>query len=286
MTKMTIWAVTIIIVFLGIFFGLTSFYIVEQTQQAVVLRFGEIKNVRTEPGVYLKAPFIDNVVKFEKRFMIYDIPVERVITFDRRTVLADTYAIWRIEDPKRFIETLGTMEVAMTRIDDIVYSHVRDVIGTYSFSEVLSIQRLKILEEIKKRSVNSLKDFGISIIDVRLKRTDLPQENTQAVYERMKSERYAMAAQLRAEGEKEAQKMKAEADKKVSIIKSDAQKEAEIIRGTGEASATNIYSEAYSQDMDFYELQKITQIYKESFEKSILVIPNDSPLLKYFYNMK
>jgi membrane protease subunit HflC len=225
-------------------------------------------------------------VKFEKRFMIYDIPVERVITFDRRTVLADTYAIWKIEDPKRFIETLGTIEVAMARIDDIVYSHVRDVIGTYTFAELLSIQRIKILEEVKKRSANSLKDFGINIVDVRLKRADLPTENTQAVYERMKSERYAMAAKLRAEGEKEAQKMKAEADKKVSIIKADAQKEAEIIRGTGEASATNIYSEAYSQDIDFYELQKTTQIYKDSFKNSILVIPNDSPLLKYFYNIK
>jgi len=159
MKKMTIWAIVIIIVFLGFFFGLTSFYIVDQTQQAVILRFGEIKNIKTDPGVYLKAPFIDNVVKFEKRFMIYDIPVERVITFDRRTVLADTYAIWNIEDPKRFIETLGTMEVAMARIDDIVYSHVRDVIGTYSFSEVLSIQRLKILEEIKMIKCTRNYDF-------------------------------------------------------------------------------------------------------------------------------
>jgi len=286
MKNMTIWAIVIIVVFLGIFFALTSFYIVDQTQQAIVLRFGNIKSIRTEPGIYTKVPFVDNVVKFEKRFMIYDIPVERVITSDRRTILADTYAIWRIEDPQKFIETLRTVEVALTRIDDIVYSHARDVIGNYNFMEVLATERLAILEEIKKRSSNSLKTFGIEVVDVRLKRTDLPQENTEAVYERMKSERYAMAAQLRAEGEKESQRMKAEADKLASIIVSEAEKEANIIRGTGEASAINIYSEAYSLDIDFYELQKITDIYKDSFKDSILVFPNDSPLLKYFYEVK
>ncbi|WP_113074997.1 protease modulator HflC [Petrotoga sp. 9PW.55.5.1] len=286
MKNMTLWAVVIIVVFLGIFFALTSFYIVDQTQQAIVLRFGNIKSIRTEPGIYTKVPFVDNVEKFEKRLMIYDIPVERVITSDRRTILADTYAIWRIEDPQKFIETLRTVEVALTRIDDIVYSHARDVIGNYNFLEVLSTERPAILEEIKKRSSNSLKSFGIEVVEVRLKRTDLPKENTEAVYERMKSERYAMAAQLRAEGEKESQRMKAEADKQASIIVSEAEKEANIIRGTGEASAINIYSEAYSLDTDFYELQKITDIYKDSFKDSILVFPNDSPLLKYFYEVE
>jgi len=286
MKHTTLWAVVIIIVFLGVLFGSTSFYIVDQTQQATVLRFGNIRNIRTEPGIYVKAPFIDNVVKLEKRIMIYDIPVERVISSDRRTILADTYAIWRIEDPQKFIETLRTVEIAMTRIDDIVYSHTRDVIGNYTFPEVLSDQRVAILKDIKDRSVESFKDFGINIVDVRLKRADLPQENTEAVYERMKSERYAMAAQLRAEGEREAQRMKAEADREASIIRSDAQKEAEIIRGTGEASAITIYSEAYSLNNDFYELQKITDIYKDSFNNSVLVIPNDSPLLKFFYEVE
>jgi len=286
MKNTTLWAVVIIVAFFVILFGFTSFYIVDQTQQAIVLRFGNILNIRTEPGIYVKTPFIDNVVKLEKRIMIYDIPVERVITSDRRTILADTYAIWRIEDPQKFIETLRTVEVAMTRIDDIVYSHARDVIGNYTFPEVLSFQRIAILEEIKNRSEASLEDFGINVVDVRLKRTDLPQENTEAVYERMKSERYAMAAQLRAEGEREAQRMKAEADRQASRIRSDAQREADIIRGTGEASAINIYSEAYSLDQDFYELQKITDIYKDSFNNSVLVIPNDSPLLELFYEVE
>ncbi|MDY6894955.1 MAG: SPFH domain-containing protein, partial [Thermotogota bacterium] len=156
MKNTTLWAVVIIVAFFVILFGFTSFYIVDQTQQAIVLRFGNILNIRTEPGIYVKTPFIDNVVKLEKRIMIYDIPVERVITSDRRTILADTYAIWRIEDPQKFIETLRTVEVAMTRIDDIVYSHARDVIGNYTFPEVLSFQRIAILEEIKNRSEASL----------------------------------------------------------------------------------------------------------------------------------
>ncbi|PNR95757.1 protease modulator HflC [Petrotoga sp. 9PWA.NaAc.5.4] len=286
MKNTTLWAIIIIIIFLGVFFSLTSFYIVDQTQQAVVLRFGQIKNVKTDPGIYLKVPFVDNVVKLDKRYMIYDIAPERVITADKKTIISDTYAIWRIVDPQKFIETLRTVEVALNRLDDIVYSHVRDVIAKYTFEEILSKKRLEILDEIKNRSKNSLESFGIEIVDVRVKRTDLPQENAQAVYERMNAERYSIASQIRAEGEREAQKMRSEADRQASMIISEAKKEAEIIRGTAEASSTAIYSQAYSLDEDFFELQRITNIYINSFEDSILFIPTDSPLLKYFYELE
>ena len=286
MKNTTIWAIIIIIVFLGVFFSLTSFYTVDQTQQAIVLRFGQIKNVKTDPGIYLKVPFVDNVVKLDKRYMIYDIAPERVITADKKTIISDTYAIWRIVEPQKFIETLRTVEVALNRLDDIVYSHVRDVIAKYTFEEILSKKRLEILDEIKNRSKSSLESFGIEIVDVRVKRTDLPPENAQAVYERMNAERYSIAAQIRAEGEREAQKMRAEADRQASMIISEAKKEAEIIRGTAEASSTAIYSQSYSLDEDFFELQRITNIYINSFEDSILFIPTDSPLLKYFYEIE
>lgn len=286
MKNTTIWAIIIIIVFLGVFFSLTSFYTVDQTQQAIVLRFGQIKNVKTDPGIYLKVPFVDNVVKLDKRYMIYDIAPERVITADKKTIISDTYAIWRIVEPQKFIETLRTVEVALNRLDDIVYSHVRDVIAKYTFEEILSKKRLEILDEIKNRSKSSLESFGIEIVDVRVKRTDLPPENAQAVYERMNAERYSIAAQIRAEGEREAQKMRSEADRQASMIISEAKKEAEIIRGTAEASSTAIYSQSYSLDKDFFELQRITNIYINSFEDSILFIPTDSPLLKYFYEIE
>ncbi|MDN5341829.1 protease modulator HflC [Oceanotoga sp. DSM 15011] len=276
---------SLIIVFTVIFILFSSFYILDQTQQAAVLRFGEIKKIETEPGLHFKTPFIDNVDKFEKRIMIYDINPERLITADKKTIVVDTYALWKISNPKVFIESMRTVSTALTRIDDIIYSHVRDVIAKYNFEEILSKQRFNLLDEIKNRSENSLKEFGINIVDVRVKRTDLPQENTKAVYNRMNAERFSIAAQIRAEGKRESEKIKAEADKQVKIILSDARKESEIIRGTADASSIKIYSDAYSLDESFFELDKLTDIYKNSFKDSIITIPEDSPLLKYFHEV-
>lgn len=286
MKKIGTWIILGIITILVIVFLSTSLVVLDETQQGAIVRFGDIRKIITEPGIYFKTPFLDNVLKFEKRIMLYDIETERVITEDKKTLVVDTYALWRISNTQKFIESMRTVNTALTRIDDIVYSHARDVIAQYTFKEILSLDRLKMLDEIKQRSETSLKDFGINIVDVRVKRTDLPEDNRKAVYERMNAERYSIAAQIRAEGEKEGQKIRAEADKQKEIILSQANKEAKIIRGTADASALNIYASAYNEDSEFYELQRITSIYKESLGNAVLTIPLDSPLMKYFNEVK
>jgi len=286
MKKIGTWITLGIIAILVIVFLSTSLVILDETQQGAIVRFGDIKKIITEPGIYFKTPFVDNVLKFEKRIMLYDIDTERVITQDKKTIVVDTYSIWRISNPQTFIESMRTINNALTRIDDVVYSHVRDVIAKYAFEEILSKKRLELLEEIKVRSEESLKTYGINIVDVRVKRTDLPDDNRKAVYERMNAERYSIAAQIRAEGEKEGQKIRAEADKEKEIILSQANRDAKIIMGTADASALNIYADAYNKDSDFYELQRLTTIYKESLNNSVISIPLDSPLMRYFYEVE
>lgn len=261
----------------------TSVYILDEVEQAVVLRFGEIRRVVDEPGVYFKTPFVDNVQKLEKRLMLYDIESERILTQDKKTVIVDTIAIWKIEDPQLFIESLRTADLALGRIDDTVYSYVRDTIARYEFSKLISEERFEILDIVKENSYDSLREYGVHIETVRIKRSDLPDQNTQAVYNRMKSERNSMASQIRSEGEREAQTIRAEADKQAVMLISDARRKAEIIRGTAEASSTSIYAEAYEKDPDFFELLRLVEIYEGSMKDAVISIPPDSPLLKFLY---
>ena len=211
----------------------TSMFVLDQTQQAVVLRFGKIVRVVKEPGLHFKQPFVDNVVKFEKRMLIYDIEPEKIITADKKTLIIDTYTLWKIKDPRKFMESFKSVRLALPRIDDIVYSHIRDVFAKGTFEEIVSEKREEFLNEVTKLCKRDLDEFGVEVVDVRVKHADLPPENTQAVYNRMKEERYSIAAQIRAEGQKEAQKIRAEADKKVKIILAQAYSEAEKIKGTG-----------------------------------------------------
>ncbi|PXF35103.1 membrane protein, partial [Mesotoga sp. SC_NapDC] len=232
------------------------FFILDETEQAVVLRFGEIRESITEAGLYTKTPFIDSVRKFDKRIQIYDVDAERIYSRDKKTILTDTFALWRIVDPRSFVETMKSEQIALTRIDDIVYSHVRNTFGKLDYDDIISGQRTDVLDEITKLAANDMKDFGIEIISVRVKRADLPDENRNAVFERMKSERMQEASLIRAEGNREAQKLRAEADKEAQIMMATAQKEADIIIGMGDAQALTIYADAYNRDPEFYEFMK------------------------------
>ncbi|HOK84067.1 MAG TPA: protease modulator HflC [Pseudothermotoga sp.] len=265
--------VAIAIVFLGL-----SFFVVDQTQYVAVIRFGEIKRVISEPGLYMRTPFVDSVVRLSKRFYIYDIPVEKIITLDKKTMLVDSYAIWRISDPKKFIESVRTVSLALSRIDDVVYSGLRNTLAKLDFDDIVTGERQS-LTDITDFSKKNLVDFGIEIKDVRIKHTDLPSENQQAVFERMKSERQSIAALIRAEGQKEAQKIRSEADKKATVLRAEALSEAERLKGTGEASATRIYAEAFSKDQDFYKLLRTLDSYKLIIPDSVVLIGEDMSIL-------
>ena len=270
-------ATTVVLVVLFLSF---SIVIVDETQYAVVIRFGEIVKVITKPGLAFKTPFVDTVTKLDKRYTIYDIPPERIITSDKKTLVIDSYIIWRISDPKRFIESMRSESLALSRLDDIVYSGLRNSLAKYDMDTIVT-QEKDFLKEVLSFSASNVKNFGIEIVDVRIKKTDLPIENRNAVFERMKSERQSIAALIRAEGEKEAQRIRSEADKKALIIQSQAQSDAEQIKGTGEASATKIYSQAYSQDPQFYKLWKTLESYGDIIPGSVILLDEEMDILDY-----
>ncbi|RKX46511.1 MAG: protease modulator HflC [Thermotogae bacterium] len=262
----------------------SAFFIVDETKQAVVLRFGEIKQVVTKAGLHVKAPFIDKVVKLEKRFQMYDVKPDVIYTADKKNVVVDTFAVWRISDPKVFIESLKNLAVAKTRIDDVVYSHVRDIFAKHQFDEIVSEKREALLQEVTKRSKRDLQDFGVEILSVRVKRTDLPDETLNAVFNRMKSERYQKAAAIRAEGSREAQKITSDADRQVRIIEAEAQKKAEELKGEGEAIAYEIYASAYSQDPEFFSFWRSLQAYRKAIPGDYIILDERSEFLKYLLN--
>ena len=279
---MKIWMISLLIILIvvGAILLFSSFYVLDQTQQAVVLRFGKIVAVETEPGLHFKQPFVDNVVRFDKRILLYDIEPEKIIAADKKTLVIDTYVLWRIKDAEAFIKSLKSVKLALPRIDDVVYSHVRNIFAKANFDEIISEKREDLLREVTALSREDLKDFGIEVVDVRVKHADRPAENEKAVYERMKAERYSIAAQIRAEGEKEARKIRAEADKTAKVLIAEAQSKAEQIKGTGEASAVKIYAEVFSKDKDFYEFWRTMEVYR-SIEKGILIIGDELDALKY-----
>jgi membrane protease subunit HflC len=279
MMKLTIIVTVAIVSILAIVFLVLSLFIVDQTQYAIVLRFGQIRKVISEPGLYTRTPFVDNVVRLSKRYYIYDIPVEKIITLDKKTLLVDSYAIWRIYDPKKFLESVRTVSLALSRIDDAVYSGLRNTLAKLEFDDIVTGER-QYLGDITEFARKNLVEFGIEIRDVRIKHTDLPNENQQAVFERMKSERQSIAALIRAEGQKEAQKIRSEADKQATIIRAQAMSEAERIKGSGEASATRIYAEAFSKDYEFYKLLRTLESYKNIIPNSVVIVGEDLSILE------
>ncbi len=279
MMKLTIIVTVAIVSILAIVFLVLSLFIVDQTQYAIVLRFGQIRKVISEPGLYTRTPFVDNVVRLSKRYYIYDIPVEKIITLDKKTLLVDSYAIWRIYDPKKFLESVRTVSLALSRIDDVVYSGLRNTLAKLEFDDIVTGERQYLLD-ITEFARKNLVEFGIVIRDVRIKHTDLPKENQQAVFERMKSERQSIAALIRAEGQKEAQKIRSEADKQATIIRAQAMSEAERIKGSGEASATRIYAEAFSKDYEFYKLLRTLESYKNIIPNSVVIVGEDLSILE------
>ncbi|HEW92626.1 MAG TPA: protease modulator HflC [Thermotogaceae bacterium] len=261
----------IVFILLIVIFNMLFFY-VDETKQAIVLRFGKIVKVADKAGLYTKTPFVDKVVQFEKRLLLYDISPEIIITSDQKRLKVDNYAFWKISDPQKFYESLKSYSVALSRIDDIVYSNLRDIFAQHTLDEIISEKRLEFLNEITYKTRETLKDFGIYIVDVRVKRTDLPEANAKAVFERMKSERYKTAAKIRAEGEKEARRIRAETDKQVRIIIAEAEKKAEEIKGEGDAEAVKIYAETYGMDTEFYSFWRTLEAYKNSLKGDAIII--------------
>ena len=260
--------------------GLSTVFTVDETRQVVILQFGEPVRIIKTPGLYFKLPAPLQVAqRFDDRLLEYDVAPEEILSKDKKSLIVDNYVRWRIVDPLLFLQTVQTEPIAKTRIDDIVYSELRRELGTHNMSEIITERREIIMEKVTRQSAIATKPYGIEVVDVRLKRVDLPQNNEQSIYRRMQAERIRQANKFRSEGEEESQKIKASTDKDKTIILANAYKEAEEVKGEGEAIAVDIYARAFSKDPDFYEFYRTLETYKIILDKkTTLVLPTNSKL--------
>ncbi len=260
--------------------GLSTVFTVDETRQVVILQFGEPVRIIKTPGLYFKLPAPLQVAqRFDDRLLEYDVAPEEILSKDKKSLIVDNYVRWRIVDPLLFLQTVQTEPIAKTRIDDIVYSELRRELGTHNMSEIITESREIIMEKVTRESAIATKPYGIEVVDVRLKRVDLPQNNEQSIYRRMQAERIRQANKFRSEGEEESQKIKASTDKDKTIILANAYKEAEEVKGEGEAKAVDIYARAFSKDPDFYEFYRTLETYKIILDKkTTLVLPTNSKL--------
>ena len=267
------------------FISYNTLYVVQQTQQAIVLQFGEPKRTVQTPGLNWKIPFIQNVIFYENRVLsMVSQGSEQVILSDQKRLEVDTYARYSIVDPLKFYQTVRTIRIAQERLEAMVDSSTRRVLGNHSLVDILSEKRNDIISTIRNEVNASSEALGISILDVRIRRADYPDATSQNIFNRMKSEREREAKEFRATGEEEAQKIRATANKERTVLIAEARRSAEIIRGSGDSKSIAIYAEAFGVDEDFYSFYRSMQAYRKSFSEnttSMLLSP-DSEFFRYF----
>ena len=270
------------------FLGLNSLFTMDERQQGLVLQFGEPKRVIQSSGLHFKLPLIQNVVRYDVRILEYDLPIEEVIAVDKKRMLIDSFTRFKIIDPLEFYKTVGTESSVRNRLNSNVISSLRRVVGKVTLEELLSEERSKIMEDIKVEVNNEASRFGIEVVDIRIRRADLPEANSQAIYERMISERVREAKEFRAKGSEIAQKIRAEADKERTVILAEATKKSEILRGEGESESVNIYANAFKQDPDFYSFYRSMQAYGNVLgeDGTTMILSPDSEFLEFFNNSK
>jgi len=272
----------VLVLGLLIMMGLSPFFVVDLTETAIVVALGKPVRTITEPGLKFKIPFYHQVTFFDKRYLDYDAPARDVITSDKKSLVIDNFAKWRIVDPLKVFQAFQTQRGALQRLDDIVYSELRVELGKHELSEIVSDNRALIMQIVSDRSNEKAAVYGLEVLDVRIKRADLPEQNEKAIFSRMQAERERKAKGYRAEGEEEAQKIRSEAEKDKEIILAQAYKISQELRGAGEAKAYRIYATAYKQDPKFFEFIRTMEAYKKVFAKNTtMVLTSDSEFLKF-----
>ena len=261
----------------------TLFTVIE-VKNAIVLQFGDPKRVITSPGLNFKIPFIQNVIFIDNRILDIDAPAAEVIAADQKRLIVDAFVKFKIVDILEFYKAFGNENVARSRISAVVNSRIRGVLGEEPLSAVLSDDRSKLMKQITSLVEAEVNNFGIEIVDVRIKRADLPEANSQAIFRRMQTEREREAKEFRAQGAEIAQRIRSTADKEVTIIKSQAEKEANIIRGEGDGMANKVFAEAFGQDPEFFAFYRAMQAYAEGLKSSdtTMILSPESEFFKYF----
>ncbi|MBE3090900.1 MAG: protease modulator HflC [Candidatus Atribacteria bacterium] len=272
----------IILIVAILFLANLSLFIVDETKQAIVLQFGKPIREIKESGLNWKVPFIQNVVFFEDRLLVYDAVPTEIITKDKKTLIVDNYARWKIVDPLIFLQTVKDLNGAQARLDDIIYSELRVDLGLFDMSEIVSEKREGIMKRVTEISDEKANTYGIQIVDVRIKRVDLPPENEKYIFDRMRAERERIAKQYRAEGQEESAKIIAETEREKTVILAEAYKTAQTLKGEGEAESIKIYAESFNQDPEFYKFYRTLEAYRKTFkEKTTVLLSTDSEFLKY-----
>ena len=259
-----------------------STYIVDKTQYAIEILLGDPVDIVLEPGLNFKFPFVSRIVFMENRLQDYDADPGAVFTKDKKEMKVDTYSKWRVSDPLKFYETVRTTNGAHARLDDIIYSQTREILGAHTLMEIVSGNRKEIRESITLRSRKNAMKFGIEILDVRIKRADLPEQNSQSVFGRMNAERRRQAKLYRSEGEEESLKIRSDADRERVEIIAEAKKINEETRGGADAKATKIYADAYQKDMEFFKFLRSHDVYRNSLQEgTTLLMDANSKFFKY-----
>ena len=281
-------AVAVVFLLAALFLGLSSLVITKENEYKVIRQFGKINHVQTQAGVSFKIPFLQTESSLPKQILVYDLSPSDVITKDKKTMITDSYVLWQITDPIKFAQTLNSsIANAENRIDTVVYNSIKNIIGSWPQEEVISGRDGELSEAIMTSVGDKFNQYGLELLAVETKQLDLPNDNKEAVYERMISERGNIAATYTAEGAAEAQKIRNTTDKEVSILLSEAQKNAEVLKAEGEAEYMRILSEAYqdSSRTDFYSFVRSLDALKESVKgtNKTVILDKDSPIAQIFY---
>ncbi len=263
-----------------------SAFTVSMTQQAIVLQFGDPRAVITEPGLHWKLPVVQNVIYIDKRILNLNAPPEEIIAKDRKRLVVDAFARYKIVDSLRFYQSVGDPRNSTDRLKPNFVSSLRNVLGDHTLEELVRDNRAGLMKKIQASFNEAAKQFGIEVVDVRIRRADLPEQNSQAIYQRMQTEREREAAEIRAQGNEEAQRIRSRADREVTVLIAEAERDGQIARGEGDARRNEIYAEAYSKDPEFFAFYRSMQAYRESMkgDNTTMVVTPDSEFFRYFGN--
>jgi membrane protease subunit HflC len=276
--------VLVVLILAALVVGYSSLFTVYQTQQALVVRLGNPVRVVSEPGLNVKAPFIDNVIAIDRRILDLEAPAQEVIASDQKRLVVDAFARYRIKDPLRFYQTLGSINGANSQLAILLNSALRRVLGEVTFTHVVRDQRADLMSRIRELVDREAGGYGISVVDVRIRRADLPEQNSQAVYQRMQTERQREAAEFRAQGNQRAQEIRSRADREVTVLIADATSKSEQIRGEGDATRNQIFADAYNRDPDFFAFYRSMQAYEAGLKHNDtrLLLKPDTDFFRYF----
>lgn len=247
---------------IAVVIGITAFsslFVIRENEQALVLQFGNPQRQVDDAGLHFKTPFIQEVIYFDKRVLDYDASAAEIPTLDQKQLVVDAFARYKIIDPLKFYQTVATEAIAESQLNNIINSNLRDSFGQELFTRLMTEKRAQLMTEISKKVDTAMRNLGIQVIDVRIKRVDLPEENSQAIFRRMQTQREQEARCIRAEGDKKAREIRADADKQQRVIVAEAKKTSEILRGEGDAIATKLYNDAFGRDRDFFDFYRSLQ---------------------------